>query len=116
MQMSSRSLGLLTLQAVDSSADMLSSPPTLVGAHQFALSKEVTLHGAQQFCLGRAGLQRQFGVQCVKFEVIAMQFSRWRAWSAVAYPFEIVHPLFGTTWQRFRRTFSFSSVVAAGRS
>ena len=39
--------GLLTLQAVDSNADILSSPPTPVSADQFALSEEVTFHGAQ---------------------------------------------------------------------
>ena len=39
--------GLLTLQALDSNADLLSSPPTSVSADQFALSEEVTLHGAQ---------------------------------------------------------------------
>jgi hypothetical protein len=38
--------GLLTVQA-NSSADLLSSPPTPVSADQFALSEEVTLHGAQ---------------------------------------------------------------------
>ena len=91
LRMSSRSLGLLTLEAVDSSADMLSSPPTPVSAHQFALSKQVTLHGAQQFRLGRVRLQRQFGVECVQLEVIAMQFSLWRAWPAVADPFDDVN-------------------------
>ena len=33
LRTSSRSLGLLTLQAVDSNADVLSSPPTPVSAH-----------------------------------------------------------------------------------
>src|SRR5436309_1853751 len=53
------------------------------------------LHCLFNFFPGRVRLQKQWSVQRVKFEKVAVEFAVWWTWPAIAELFEIVQTLFG---------------------